>query len=95
MLFEYVWQILLKQRGNNWIDLWKLYHRSKGQGFFTVRLRENGDKMENYCVLLPFSVNAANGTDSQDADRTQKCAVVLSKHMKLREYCILELDLSM
>ncbi len=32
--------------------------------------------MENYCVLLPFPVNAANGTDSQDADRTQKCAIV-------------------
>ncbi len=32
--------------------------------------------MENYCVLLPFPVNAANGTDSQGADRTHKCAIV-------------------
>ncbi len=32
--------------------------------------------MENYYVLLPFPVNAVNGTDSQDADRPQKCAIV-------------------
>ncbi len=32
--------------------------------------------MDNYCVLLPFLVNAANGTDCQDADRTQRCAIV-------------------
>ncbi len=30
-----------KQRGTNWIDLWKLYHGSKGQGVFTVRPRGN------------------------------------------------------
>ncbi len=32
--------------------------------------------MDNYCVLLPFPANAANGTDGQDANRTQKCAIV-------------------
>ncbi len=32
--------------------------------------------MENYCVLLPFPVNTGNGTDGQDADRTQKRVIV-------------------
>ena len=32
--------------------------------------------MKNYCVLLLFPVNTGNGTDGQDADRTQKCVIV-------------------
>ncbi len=32
--------------------------------------------MDSYCVLLPFPVNAGNGTDGQDANRTQQCAIV-------------------
>ncbi len=33
-------------------------------------------RLENYCVLLPSLVNTGNDTDGQDADRTQKCAIV-------------------
>ena len=44
---------------------------------FTQFAREEMEKkMDNYCVLLPFPVNIGNGTDGQDADRTQKCAIV-------------------
>ncbi len=43
----------------------------KDKVFSQFTREEMEKKMENYCVLLPFPVNAANGTDSQDADRTQ------------------------
>ncbi len=33
-------------------------------------------RMENYCVLLLFQFKTVNkGTDSQDVERTQKCAI--------------------
>ena len=45
---------------------------------FSKFTRENMEKrMENYCVILPFPVETVEeGIDSQDAKRTQKCAIV-------------------
>ena len=48
----------------------------RASGVHTVHSRGNGEETDNYCVLLPFLVNTGNGTDGQDADRTQNCAIV-------------------